>query len=361
MMMPSRRALRSTWIKKLKSRPCPLCDSRDTVAVSEQMQFGLDLPTVICTVCSMVYTNPVPNESVYETFYREAYDRVYCRIAAPLDLKAEKKEPGEVARLLDIVAAFRPLEGATIVEIGPGRGRLAWWARARGANVIAIEPCVEFAAGLRDAGITTLNDTLMSLDPAAVGAADVVVIRHVLEHFLDPNEALIRIRGFLRDNGVLVVEVPNILEPYRSLDRYFLRYVHPSSFSPLTLEALLAKNGFGVQAAMACSAGVHSPQNILAVATKMTQACWVRTERRDEHLRVLAVLSSYRRRWRTRGAIQFRVSLLLAETKRLSRRMKRRLRLVLHHFTERVRAARRQRTRTPSTPVADDRAVGPRK
>ena len=48
----------------------------------------------------------------------------------------------------------------------------------------------------------------------------------------------------LADGGILAVEVPNILKPFRSLDRYFLRYVHPSSFSPLTLETMLQKHGF---------------------------------------------------------------------------------------------------------------------
>ena len=69
------------WTTATVIRVCPLCDTHDTRIVSHKMQHGLDLTTVICNNCGMVFTNPVPLEDVYNRFYSEAYADFYGGIA----------------------------------------------------------------------------------------------------------------------------------------------------------------------------------------------------------------------------------------------------------------------------------------
>ena len=73
---------------------------------------------------------------------------------------------------------------------------------------------------------------------------NLIVMIHVLEHFYDVNRAIVKCRDLLTDNGYLFIEVPNILKPFRSLDHYFLRYVHPVNYSPYTIKLLLSRHGF---------------------------------------------------------------------------------------------------------------------
>lgn len=77
---------------------------------------------------------------------------------------------------------------------------------------------------------------------------DVVILNHVLEHFEDPEQFLYDIRRIIRDNGVVMVSVPNIESwQARALKgRWFgIEYPrHRYHFSKKTLMAILEDAGF---------------------------------------------------------------------------------------------------------------------
>ena len=75
---------------------------------------------------------------------------------------------------------------------------------------------------------------------------DIVILRHVLEHFLNPVEELSQLRNLISDEGVLFIEVPGVFNlKYWSYDpvKYFDIF-HPFSFSLNTLTMLLNNSGF---------------------------------------------------------------------------------------------------------------------
>jgi predicted SAM-dependent methyltransferase len=142
----------------------------------------------------------------------------------------------------------------------------------------------------------------MDVHPGTHGTFDIIFMAHVLEHFLDPNEALQRCAVLLKDKGVLAVEVPNILKPFRSLDRYFLRYVHPSNFAPRTLQAMLEKHGFQLQLIDEGGHNWRVPQNLFVVSQKTgSTPCEARFQK-EQPTNVLSILGQYRRHWRWRSA-----------------------------------------------------------
>jgi 2-polyprenyl-3-methyl-5-hydroxy-6-metoxy-1,4-benzoquinol methylase len=56
-----------------------------------------------------------------------------------------------------------------------------------------------------------LNTTLEDVPPGEFGAEfDAVLFGDVLEHLVDPSEALVRVRPWLADRGVVVASVPNV-------------------------------------------------------------------------------------------------------------------------------------------------------
>jgi SAM-dependent methyltransferase len=76
---------------------------------------------------------------------------------------------------------------------------------------------------------------------------DVVVLRHIIEHFADPGMVLRKIRGFLKKDGVVLVVVPNI----NCLGRYLFetRWAwvlpwHCNFFTPKSLSRFLSSQGF---------------------------------------------------------------------------------------------------------------------
>jgi len=74
---------------------------------------------------------------------------------------------------------------------------------------------------------------------------DVIMIMHVLEHFVDPNDVLDQARSLLSPNGILYIAVPNLMNPDEPLDRYF-HFEHVHYFTAYSLAKLLQKHGFKV-------------------------------------------------------------------------------------------------------------------
>ena len=285
------------------------------------MQHGLDLTTVICSECSFVFTNPLPARETYERFYREAYADYYGHIT-PKPLRAVTTvEPPQFSKKFSLLTQSGALSGSRLLEVGPGNGLFLWWAQRRAYEALGVEPSPEFCSVLAAAGLPYLQGVLSDVRPGTHGLFDVIFMSHVLEHFYDPNEALQHCRSLLKENGNLAVEVPNILKPFRSLDRYFLRYVHPSSFSPRTLQALLAKHGFRPLHADEGGTDWRSPQNLFVIAEKQKVVPDQLLSVPGEADRVLHAIKNYRQKWHRWLALKWQARRLALTTRRLAARL----------------------------------------
>ena len=88
------------------------------------MQFGLNLTTVICTKCGFVFTNPRPDQNLYQRFYSEAYSEYYGYTApSPQGIRKERIPEGVRFRL-DQIERIRDLDGTRLLDVGPGQGIL---------------------------------------------------------------------------------------------------------------------------------------------------------------------------------------------------------------------------------------------
>jgi hypothetical protein len=71
-------------------------------------------------------------------------------------------------------------------------------------------------------------------------------MRHVLEHFHDPQTVLRKVRHVLSDNGILYVAVPDAGHPTKRLRSFFFRVVHLSYFTARSLSDMLRMTGFDI-------------------------------------------------------------------------------------------------------------------
>lgn len=163
-------------------------------------------------------------------------ERVRTHLAWRLD-RGEDFSPGEVG------------PPGRIVDIGCGAGVNMARLHAAGFDVVGIEPdpaarAVASRYGLVHAGAA--EDP-----PASAGQGfDYALMSHVLEHTIAPAQALARTRALLREQGKLIVEVPNCNAagfwkfgpswPWTDLPR------HIHYFTRRSLTRLLADAGFEV-------------------------------------------------------------------------------------------------------------------
>ena len=72
---------------------------------------------------------------------------------------------------------------------------------------------------------------------------DVVTMYHALEHVEDPSAILSRLRGWMAESGVLLIEVPNV-EAVCIAPAHRFHFAHFYNFNRDALEALGRKAGF---------------------------------------------------------------------------------------------------------------------
>ncbi|MEI0530958.1 class I SAM-dependent methyltransferase [Brachyspira pilosicoli] len=78
---------------------------------------------------------------------------------------------------------------------------------------------------------------------------DVIILSHILEHFIKPKDILLKIKSMLNSNGVLYIEVPNspmIDEVSKDVLIDYLTTEHTVNFSPSNLSILLKNTKFNI-------------------------------------------------------------------------------------------------------------------
>ena len=131
---------------------------------------------------------------------------------------------GEVAQTLRVLSGLDLRPGARILEVGAGLGLTSAYLSTCGIDVAALEPAglgfQEHAALAANVAITVgshhdlLTIGAADLDPETHGRFDVIFSNNVLEHIVDPQEALRSMRGVLADGGVMIHSCPNYSVPF---------------------------------------------------------------------------------------------------------------------------------------------------
>ena len=110
------------------------------------------------------------------------------------------------------LAAKVPIGAAAVLDVGCSRGATAAALRARGAKrLVGIEPDAEDAAAAAKVYDRVFAARLEDVEVAEdfTRAFDAVLFGDVLEHLADPSDALVRVRPWLTEEGVVVASVPN--------------------------------------------------------------------------------------------------------------------------------------------------------
>lgn len=205
-----------------------------------------DTDLVRCRGCGLVRVDPLPEAGAvlaqYDAAYFENPDRGYLDYVADEEVfRAEFRR-----RLRTIRAAGG---AGRLLDVGCASGALISEAALQGFHPRGLEPAAAMAR--RAAERTGLPVQAASLSDVLIAAAslDVVTMFDVLEHLVDPLEALGKLRLGLRPGGLLAVTVPDFGSWWARLSgpRWPLLtpWEHVLHFTRPTLADVLRRAGFG--------------------------------------------------------------------------------------------------------------------
>lgn len=250
-------------VAETTARACALCDGRRfaPTAFGGYRYRGVEYPIVRCRNCGFMFVDPIPAADVVMDVYGgnqyfEEY-RVPGSGSVGYLSGLEETNPYDDATLA-LLAEYRP--AGRLLDVGCAGGRFLARARDRGYGVAGVEPNPAMAAHAREGlGLDVRLGTLTDVQPLfGDGAFDVIHLADVLEHVLDLDDSLARIRRALAPGGMVVLQQPVTYN--RSLFSLLLRLnmllkadryspyppLHVWEFTPATLERALAARGFEV-------------------------------------------------------------------------------------------------------------------
>lgn len=163
--------------------------------------------------------DPLPSAEELAAFYTETYYTAdsgkapdITRLRTESDAAVEERNWRSKTIYADVLAYLGETVGATgrVIDVGCGTGEFVSFMRDHaGWDAFGIELAPDAVALAGDRGLDVRQGTIEDVGCEFGGDFDALTMFNVLDHLLDPWEALGTAYSLLRPGGVLIVQVPN--------------------------------------------------------------------------------------------------------------------------------------------------------
>jgi SAM-dependent methyltransferase len=197
------------------------------------------LVLMFCPACSLLQiSETVPPEILFRhyLYFSSVSDALLCH----------------AQELAQLVMQERALDKShRVIEIASNDGYLLQYYREAGIPVLGIEPATNVAAVAREErGIPTINEffglELAKKLRAEHACADVIHAHNVLAHIDDLNGFVAGLGLLLKDDGVVVIEVPYVKDMIDRVEFDTIYHEHLSYFSLTALNHLCVRHGLRI-------------------------------------------------------------------------------------------------------------------
>ncbi len=224
---------------------CDLCGGSCFKEISQHDRMGQPLLTGLCEQCGLVCHMPVPSEQEIADYYALRYRQEYHGEETPSAKRVLRAWRNGERIYRQMESYLQP--GMKVFEVGAGIGCTVKQFEINGFLARGIEPGCGFSRFARECLHANIENTnLFKLH--GIPENDLVLLIHVIEHFISPSRALHHIHTILKPRGRLYVECPNLAAPFATFQRLF-HFAHVYNFTPKTLIAMAEKCGFGLEKA----------------------------------------------------------------------------------------------------------------
>ena len=231
------------------SMQCILCEKDDFKIVTNMVRYNIPRKVVQCTNCSLISlenpTNDVMDYSGSE--YRSLYGPI-------LGKKVSEKE------MFDIQIQFQQerfdhvksllSHSSKVLEVGCSTGHFLHTIKKHVNEVVGIELDQSHAKFAREKCNLNVYDRPINETSIPDNYFDIIFMFQVFEHIPNPIEFLSEYKKYLKPNGIIYIEVPNVNDALLSIynipsyQKFYFRLPHVYYYSELTLQKILEKAGF---------------------------------------------------------------------------------------------------------------------
>lgn len=234
-------------MKKL-IRNCPICGNEYGKAyktIKMQLPQDVNLPkeydVVTCEKCGFAYADVNATQEEYDTYYDQ--NNVYSMDSILRQRAIVQRDENRVNFIENFID-----KKSKILDVGCGSGTLLMALQHIGElELVGLDPSRESICRLEKQGIKgEVKNIFDAVSKELECQFDVVCFTAVLEHIYDLNRCIEQLSLYLKSDGILYIEVPDISgfsEEAKPIPNYF-NQEHINYFSRISLDNLLKKHGF---------------------------------------------------------------------------------------------------------------------
>lgn len=228
-----------------KRENCPICnhnEQKEFISANDYTVSKLVFHIVECTSCGFHFTSPVPSESEIGDYYKsEDYVSHSSTKKGIINKVYHRVRKHTLKQKLKLVN--KQSKGKKLLDIGSATGHFLATCKNGGFDVLGLEPdqeAREFA--LKVNGVK--SEDIAALHSLNNKSFDVITMWHVLEHVYHLQRDLTKIVDVLKDDGVLIVAVPNMQSfDAKKYGEYWAAWdlpIHLYHFRPKDIDNLFA-------------------------------------------------------------------------------------------------------------------------
>ena len=229
-----------------------LCGSCDGLKIAAIDRFGLKFSSYICKKCGLIFTSPHICDKSLPLYYNKFYHPLHFGTAEPIESLYSK---GQGNKIFNFVKAYLTSSDIKIFEMGAGCGtnliEFANVAKKYSINVDCYgnEYNKDYVRYGNKKGLKLVSDSIEEYANKTKNSFDVIILSHVFEHFTDPFCILKYLKKISREDTILYIEVPGVLDLktryiYNCDFLKYLTHAHTFNFSLSSLRATLNQCGF---------------------------------------------------------------------------------------------------------------------
>lgn len=195
---------------------CPICDGREFGGFRVCKDYTVskaDFSIVICKACGFALTSPRPADAELGRYYESeeyiSHSNTKKGLIGRLYQAVRRRTLKQKLSLVQAQSgAALAGEKGDLLDIGCGTGEFLNTCKQAGWKTIGIEPSKSAREmGRKNYALDVREEDALAAVPAK--SQDVITMWHVLEHVPCLNERVQKLKELLRDNGLLVIAVPN--------------------------------------------------------------------------------------------------------------------------------------------------------
>lgn len=181
----------------------------------------------ICTDCGHIQLHPLYEKEEYELINSRFFGAQYM-----VDGQENQKDNNKKLKKLDSLLSPQLRDNLRILDVGAGEAWAMNYFHSKGCRYYAIETVDRLAQSITNRGGKVIGKTIFDDYAGYRANFDIIIFRHILEHLLNPEEALRNLKSMLSPDGLIYLALPNAGKPTlkKGFKTSFIRPVHVSYF-----------------------------------------------------------------------------------------------------------------------------------